>query len=999
MDALMMFPPETLAIGHSQPPPHIEFEAPPFLCSNSNCRNPNPDLGCDYCGTAFYCSSACRHFDFHRHRAGFCHQTRDFSVEPHPSNAFNYLPVSPYRDVSYDFARTRAEEFHVKNEADQHSPYPPRWLNLPPQYDPYGDREREAIRNLLDVPEVDIPVWDRQSEPLALQNKLMAHQRVGLTWLINQEKSTHKGGILADDMGLGKTIQALSLILCRPPEDGTRKTTLIVVPTSLLRQWEREIDDKVKPGHKLKTIVFHSGKKRNMTVARLLSYDVVITTYGTLAHEWKQMYEKRKSEGAMLLASHAIFHRIILDEAHNIKNRNSQASKAVDRLRGTYRLCMTGTPLMNRLDELYPLIRFLRIEPYCEWENFRRNLTSIKGGETRAMKQLHVLLGRILLRRTEKTMVDGQPILNLPELTVLTVEGVFDQDQLDYYQALEQRSQLRMNKYLKEGTVTRNYWYILLLILRLRQCCDHPYLIRDHAIPEGVNMTPEEMTKLARKLSKRVVDGIKHRSDFECPMCHENTKTPVIIYPCGHPVCGDCISNMVIVREPGMEAELDGGGAVMGQCPTEGCDNFVDSKQVICYKNFSEVHSPDDKRDGDSDESDGEDFEEEDADEEGNLKDFIVSDDHESSDEAELDDSSRPHSAGGSSTQDNLAASEESENSLHREFKTEGQLHLAPLGKEDNSDDSDDSLPPIDSILIHIKPKAEFPKANQRSHLTPLSDIKKMNSNNIVPSHIKNQRSAVNNSVPKQELTDEDSGAVLSRKRKISDGKGTVKPKKKAKRSRGRGGELTLGALKKSSLSSAAAKQRYFNGLRKEWETSAKIDKAIELLAMIRRDFPSEKVLVFSQFTSFLDLMEIPISDDGYNYRRYDGSMSNGDRDAAVDDFMKKPEVKVMLLSLRCGNAGLNLYAATRVILLDPFWNPSVEDQAIKRAHRLGQDRPVTAYRILVKETVEDRIVALQEKKRQLVNDVLNPEARKGVSRLSVSELAGLFGINWTNSR
>lgn len=1006
----------------------MKLEPNHAYCAHCGLSGMSVGVGCEGCETTFYCSPECRSIDFARHRSQFCHPIRDPSIGLHSSSdadEYGHAPYqainhnlaapgadgyihAPYQPIKQDVTAAAAAGYFIKNEPDQLSSYGPRWSDLPPNYgpfnygpassDPYGDREREAIRNLLDVPEVDIPVWNREREPLALEKKLMPHQHVGLTWLINQEKSPHKGGILADDMGLGKTIQALSLILCRPPEDGTRKTTLIVVPTSLLRQWEREIDDKVKPGHKLKTIIFHSGKKRNMTVARLLSYDVVITTYGTLAHEWKQMYENRKSEGAMLLASHAIFHRIILDEAHNIKNRNSQASKAVDRLRGTYRLCMTGTPLMNRLDELYPLIRFLRIEPYREWENFRRNLTSIKGGETRAMRQLHVLLGRILLRRTEKTMVDGQPILTLPELTVQTVEGVFDQDQLDYYQALEQRSQLRMNKYLKEGTVTRNYWYILLLILRLRQCCDHPYLIRDHAIPEGVNMTPEEMTKLARKLPRRVVDRIKHQSDFECPMCHGTTRNPVIIYPCGHYVCGDCISNMVSIREPGMEAEGDEGGALMGQCPTDGCDGSVDSKQVICYKHFSEVHFPDDKGGPDSDDSDGEDLDEGDADDKGNLKDFIVSDDHESSDEeAELDDSSRPHSAGESSTQDQPAASEKLESNLGRELNLEGRLTLAPLMKQDDADDSDDSLPPIDSFFAQLKTKAEPSKANPVSPLIGLSDTKKMKRNNLAHSHIKNQTkgAANNHKNSEHDFTDDDSSVASGQKRKRSLGKGIAEPKKKSKKGKGQRTELTLGALKKSSLSSAAAKERYFRSLRKDWETSAKIDKAMELLAMIRRDFPSEKVLVFSQFTSFLDLMEIPISDDGYNYRRYDGSMPNGDRDAAVDDFMKKPEVKIMLVSLRCGNAGLNLYAATRVILLDPFWNPSVEDQAIKRAHRLGQTKPVTAYRILVKETVEDRILLLQEKKRQLVSDVLNPEARKGVSRLTVSELAGLFGINW----
>ncbi|TGJ84545.1 hypothetical protein E0Z10_g4240 [Xylaria hypoxylon] len=941
-------------------------------------------------------------------------------IEPHP---FNGDPPHPhedgkyeYEDVKYDLTATGAGESLTKNEPDQHIPDGPRVADLPladlplaglpitgllPNYDPYDDKEREAIRNLLDVPDVDIPIWNRQREPIALQKKLMPHQHVGLTWLINQEQSPHKGGILADDMGLGKTIQAIALILCRPPEDGTRKTTLIVVPTSLLRQWEREIDDKVKPGHKLRTVIFHSAKKRNMTVARLLSYDIVLTTYGTLAHEWKQIYENRKTEGAVLLASHAIFHRIILDEAHNVKNRNSQASKAVDCLRSTYRLCMTGTPLMNRLDELYPLVRFLRIAPYREWENFRRNLTSIKGGETRALKQLHVLLGRILLRRTEKTMVDGQPILNLPDLTVQTVEGVFDKDQLEYYQALEQRSQLRMNKYLREGTVTRNYWYILLLILRLRQCCCHPHLIRDHAIPEGVHMTPDEMNKLAHRLTKRAVDRIKHQKGFECPMCHESTENPIIIYPCGHHVCGDCITNMVSVGEPGMEPEADGGGAIMGKCPTEGCDESVDSTQVICYKNFREVHLPDDdKRDDSLDNSDEQDLDEEDADEEGNLKDFIVSDGYESSDEK--DDTPRPASDSEPSTKNlpdsSLPASEESPNtSPSSRHSPESRLDSIPSEKDGDSDDSDESLPPIDSIFADLKKKIES-KRNLKTPLIDLSGARRDEKNNTGSSRTKQKkRSAMKHydSDSEDDPAIEDSSVSSGQKRKRSSGKGIAKSRKMLKKGKGRRTELTLGALKKSSLSSAAGKERWFKRLRKDWETSAKIDKAMELLGMIRRDFPNEKTLVFSQFTSFLDLMEIPISDDGYNYRRYDGSMPTGDRDAAVDDFMKKPEVKIMLVSLRCGNAGLNLFAATRVIMLDPFWNPSVEDQAIKRAHRLGQTKPVIAYRILVKETVEDRILALQEKKRQLVSDVLNPEARKGLSRLSVSELAGLFGINW----
>ncbi|KAI0441994.1 hypothetical protein F4803DRAFT_389198 [Xylaria telfairii] len=996
----------------------------PAIAQCSICRKP-AITRCTDCGTTFYCSLKCQRSDLVIHRQ-ICNRIRNTQMQPQPRPQLppprqlqlqlqpQPQPPHPYHDPRHLHQYVHPGQHQVamgtaaprfKYEPDRHGPddqrfpgapsfpgvpsfpgipgFPsfPSFPNSPPDDDPndlYSEKEREAIRNLLNVPAVEIPVGNRERQPIALNRELMAHQRVGLTWLLNQEKSPLKGGILADDMGLGKTIQALALMLCHPPQDGTRKTTLIVVPTSLLRQWEREINDKVKPNHKLKTTIYHSAKKRRMTVSRLMSYDVVLTTYGTLAFEWKQVHERRNVDAAVLLAQHAIFHRIILDEAHNIKNRNSQNSKAVDLLQATYRLCMTGTPLMNRLDELYPLIRFLRVDPYREWNHFRRSLAAIKGGETRAMKQLHVLLGRILLRRTERTLVDNKPILTLPALTVQTVDVAFDKDQLEYYKSLEQRSQLRVNRYLKEGTVTRNYWYILLLILRLRQCCCHPYLIKDHAIPEGVDMTPGDMIKLAGKLAKPIVSRIKQLDDFKCPMCHNSTENPIIIYPCGHHVCGDCITTMISIKEPGLEFEDDEGGAHMEQCPTGGCRNFVDSKQVICYRYFSEVHlSSGDEVNRSSDISDEEDPDEEDADEDGNLKDFVVSDDHDSSDLEECnDDTTRPTS----------------------ESDTKKPLNSAQPATGSDADDSEDSLPPIDSFFSHIKKKTVSSKGSPNTLVANSRDIKRNKRDDDVrtPSKMKTEDTTNYSSDFEHDPANEDSGATSGQKRKISSGKAIAKPRKKLKKGKKKRSELTLSVLKKSSSNSAAARERYFNGLRKDWETSAKIDKAMELLRMIRRDFSKEKTLVFSQFTSFLDLMEIPISDDGYNYRRYDGSMPTGDREAAVDDFMNKDEVKIMLVSLRCGNAGLNLYAATRVILLDPFWNPAVEDQAIKRAHRLGQINPVIAYRILVNETVEDRILALQENKRQLVSDVLSAEARKGVSRLSASEIAGLFGINWS---
>uniref|UniRef100_A0ACD5ZZ55 Uncharacterized protein n=1 Tax=Avena sativa TaxID=4498 RepID=A0ACD5ZZ55_AVESA len=120
------------------------------------------------------------------------------------------------------------------------------------------------------------------------------------------------------------------------------------------------------------------------------------------------------------------------------------------------------------------------------------------------------------------------------------------------------------------------------------------------------------------------------------------------------------------------------------------------------------------------------------------------------------------------------------------------------------------------------------------------------------------------------------------------------------------------------------------------------------------------KAIVFSQWTGMLDLLELSLNSNLIQYRRLDGTMSLNSRDKAVKDFNSDPEVRVMIMSLKAGNLGLNMVAACHVILLDLWWNPYAEDQAIDRAHRIGQTRAVTVSRLTIKDSVEDRILALQ---------------------------------------
>jgi SNF2 family DNA or RNA helicase len=143
---------------------------------------------------------------------------------------------------------------------------------------------------------------------------------------------------------------------------------------------------------------------------------------------------------------------------------------------------------------------------------------------------------------------------------------------------------------------------------------------------------------------------------------------------------------------------------------------------------------------------------------------------------------------------------------------------------------------------------------------------------------------------------------------------------------------------------------------------SSKLEVLLETLEEALSE--GHKALVFSQWTSLLDLVEPELARRGVRFTRLDGSTA--DRGAVVRAFQDDAGPPVMLLSLKAGGTGLNLTAADHVFLLDPWWNPAAEDQAADRAHRIGQDRPVLVHRLIAQDTVEERILALQEKKRAL---------------------------------
>jgi SNF2 family DNA or RNA helicase len=148
--------------------------------------------------------------------------------------------------------------------------------------------------------------------------------------------------------------------------------------------------------------------------------------------------------------------------------------------------------------------------------------------------------------------------------------------------------------------------------------------------------------------------------------------------------------------------------------------------------------------------------------------------------------------------------------------------------------------------------------------------------------------------------------------------------------------------------------------------------------------------LIFSQFLGMLALIREKLEALDVKYEYFDGSTSAPDREKAIQAFQNNEETRVFLISLKAGGVGLNLTAADYVYIVDPWWNPAVEQQAIDRTHRIGQTKNIFAYRMICKDTIEDKIMQLQEKKRLLAKELISDDATF-VKALSKEDVEYLF--------
>ena len=410
------------------------------------------------------------------------------------------------------------------------------------------------------------------------------------------------GGILADEMGLGKTIECLSLMhtnrskldieasnsppslvnnLPRLPKRGVIElapcTTLVVAPMSLLAQWESEAAKASKHGT-LKVLMYYGAEKavnlQNLCCEAnaATAPNLVITSYGVILSEFNQLAAKSGDRGNNGGIFYLEFQRCILDEAHYIKNRQSKTAKACYELSAKHRWVLTGTPIVNRLEDLFSLVRFLRVEP---WSNFSFWKTFItvpfeSGDFIRALNVVQTVLEPLVIRRTKDMKTpDGMPLVPLPPRIIEVEDIQLSKTEQEVYDWIYTRAKRTFNANVQAGTLLKSYTTIFAQLLRLRQSCCHPILTRnkDHvaeeeeaaAAADAANGLADDMdlqTLLesfeaaeseqdANRFGAQVLKQIQEETTGECPICSEEPMIDPAVTGCWHSACKQCLLDYI----------------------------------------------------------------------------------------------------------------------------------------------------------------------------------------------------------------------------------------------------------------------------------------------------------------------------------------------------------------------------------------------------------------------------------------------------------------------
>jgi SNF2 family DNA or RNA helicase len=399
------------------------------------------------------------------------------------------------------------------------------------------------------------------------------------------------------------------------------RSTLIIVPMSTMSQWRQEFASHTLS--KSLSVLFYYGDDRCRSRSFIAGHDVVLSTYGCLVAEMKRggigdhgtelrkRSPKKKCKSGLFAVQ---WRRVMLDEAHNIRNAHTESAKAAYLLESEIRWCITGTPIQNDISDCQSLLTFLRYEPWSDGTWWRRLIADpYKAGDPSAMRRMTAALSPVLLRRTRDLKdCNGNSIINLPTRHERVVELQFSPEEKEFYDALRDHSAGEFEVLIRRNALNSSYLQVLALLLRLRQACVHAFLVlgRNHAtaklkeveMPSGgggdevggeswrrgdeelneaaaeSRAPPPFVAELFRRFEKKwagvtcttsrayvdqMIAGIEADGVPECPVCLADPAEAPVLTACAHLMCQGCIKSCIaqeslcpVCREPCSEQEL-----------------------------------------------------------------------------------------------------------------------------------------------------------------------------------------------------------------------------------------------------------------------------------------------------------------------------------------------------------------------------------------------------------------------------------------------------------
>ncbi|KAI1615710.1 SNF2 family N-terminal domain-containing protein [Exophiala viscosa] len=726
-----------------------------------------------------------------------------------------------------------------------------------------------------------------------MKSSLYHHQLLGAAFLRDRERSDSKphGGMVCDEMGFGKTIQMIANILDgKPAADSPNRTTLIVAPPTLVNQWMEEFVKHIEPEKLGRILCYHAGSRlqSNDVPADLQRYDVILSTYTEVLRSyplteppkhlssdkaknewWKTWY--REKAGPL----HKVkFLRIVLDEAQAIKSHKSKTSAAVRALAGTYRWAITGTPIMNYIEELYSFFAFLRVPHTGDFATFQHNYCNNRSGrEPVDMGRIHNILRAVMLRRTHVDSLFDAPIVKLPGISHNTYPVEFNSVERAIYNMVRRRYIGQINAYSSTGELTANYRNVLAMLTRLRMLCAHIFLCQDVLKQMFVAADIETLWRLTAKEVET--------STEEAPRV-----------------------NILMALRKMLQAK----------------DNTIQTSQTrTADQSVAPTPDPEAEHDIRTGKAFGLTFK---------FRRFLRT---------------------------------------LTESRTWTELHLR-------------------SVCAKCRLPPDEPMCTSCFHVYCKECLSAMDFE-------RRERDEEKIACIECGTHFEETSSCSGLKELGFNSEEVAQKVEKVKAKRGK----NKTAVSWQGSQTNADEDEEEDPPAPDWIgmdgtvlTSAKLTATKAAILNWHEKNPNEKIIIYTQFLGLCRILGRMCEAEKWGYIHFNGKMTQEARQKSIKRFGDDPHICVMICSLKAGGVGLNLTMASKVIILDLWFNSAIEAQAYCRAFRIGQQNKVEVMRFVVKDSIDEDLVRMQDRKDGEIVGAIGPDSLG--KRATIQQLLELFG-------